>query len=237
MATKWGILSAGKISHDFTVCLRSLDPAEHQAVAVAARNIGDALKFAANHKIPRAYGSYQELANDPNVEVVYIGTLVSFHYSTTKMMLEAGKHVLVEKSFTATSKEARELINLARSKKLFLMEAIWSRFNPVFTLLMDKIKTKALGDVVSVNATFGLDLTKVERLIKKAAGGGTLLDLGVYTINVIQVAVGNKKPEQILATGHLNEDGVDESVAVAFKYSDGQVAMMSNTLRGQMPNE
>lgn len=178
-----------------------------QTVAVAARSIDDAKKFAANHKIPRAYGSYQELANDPEVEVVYIGTLVTHHYCTTKMMLEAGKHVLVEKSFTATSKAARELINLARAKKLFLMEAIWSRFNPVYTLLMEKIKTKALGDVVSVNATFGLDLTNVERLIKKSAGGGTALDLGVYTLNLIQVAVDNKKPEQILAAGHLNEDG------------------------------
>lgn len=132
---------------------------------------------------------------------------MSHHLWTGRLMLEAGKHVLMEKSITMTVNGTKQLIALAKSKNLFLMEAIWSRFNPAYALVMDKIKSKAIGDIVSVNATFGYDLTKVERLTKKASGGGTVLDLGVYTINVIQMCIGNKKPTQIMATGHLNEDG------------------------------
>ncbi|XP_074603266.1 trans-1,2-dihydrobenzene-1,2-diol dehydrogenase-like [Brevipalpus obovatus] len=236
-STKWGILSAGKISHDFTVCLRSLGKKDHEVVAVAARSLEDAKNFANKHGITNAYGTYQELAQDPNVQVVYVGTLASHHLTVGKLLLENGKHVLMEKPFTLSAKGAEELINLARAKKLFLMEAIWSRFNPVFKFVMEQIAAGTIGDVYHVNAEFGLDLMEVERLVKKSHGGGVMLDLGVYTLNAISMVYNNQEPLEIKAAGHVSTEGVDEAVTVALKYPNGRVAVCSSHMRAELPNE
>lgn len=175
---------------------------------MAARSLEDAKNFANKHGIANAYGSYQELAKDPNVQIVYVGTLTSHHLPVGKLLLENGKHVLMEKSFTQTAQGAEELINLARAKKLFLMEAIWSRFNPAYKFVMEQIAAGTIGDVYHVNADFGADLMNIERLVKKSLGGGVMLDLGVYALNAISMVYNNQEPSDIKAIGHVSTEGI-----------------------------
>ena len=126
-AIRWGICSAGKVSHDFLVGLKTLPEISHQVLAVAARSLDSAQSFASKHSIPRAYGSYEELAKDQELDVIYIGIINPSHFSCARMMIEAGKSVLCEKPFTMNAAEAKELIGLAREKNVFLMEAMWTR--------------------------------------------------------------------------------------------------------------
>lgn len=164
MALRWGIAAAGKISNDFVSALTTLDADQHSVVAVAARDVKRASEFAQRFGIPAAYGSYQELAQDQNVQVVYIGTTNPQHYEVTRLMLEHGKHVLVEKPLTINEKNSRELIELAASKSLFILEAIWSRFLPSYQYLREQINSGALGDIVSVDVEFGFKLDEIDRL-------------------------------------------------------------------------
>lgn len=164
MALRWGIASAGKISFDFVNALGTLSDNDHQVVAVAARDLSRAQEFADKFVIAKAYGTYVELAEDPNVEVVYIGTLNPQHYEVAQLMLEHGKHVLVEKPLCMNEKQAKKLIAYAERKKLFLMEAIWSRFFPSYQYLQKQIRNGMLGDVKSVHVDFGIPIQHVERL-------------------------------------------------------------------------
>lgn len=164
MALRWGIAAAGKISNDFVSALTTLDAEHHSIVAVAARDVNRAGEFAQRFGIPSAYGSYEELANDPNVQVVYVGTTNPQHYPVALMMLEHGKHVLVEKPLTINEKNSRHLIEVATSKNLFILEAIWSRFLPTYQYLRERISSGALGDIVSVDVEFGFKIDEVDRL-------------------------------------------------------------------------
>lgn len=165
MALKWGIASAGRISHDFVNAVATLNDFEHQVVAVAARDLDRAKEFAERFEIPKAYGSYEELAKDSNVEVVYIGTLNPQHFDVAQLMLENGKHVLVEKPLCMNEKQARKLISYAERKKLFLMEAIWSRSFPSYQYIQKQIKNGMLGEISSVDVEFGFEgLLSVDRL-------------------------------------------------------------------------
>lgn len=165
MALKWGIAAAGKISHDFVNAVGTLSEDDHQVVAVAARDLGRSQEFAERFGIPKAYGSYSELAQDPNVEAVYVGTLNPQHLEVALLMLEHGKHLLVEKPLCMNEKQAHKLITYAERKKLFLMEAIWSRFFPSYQYVQKQIKNGMLGDITSVEVEFGFgSLDKVDRL-------------------------------------------------------------------------
>uniref|UniRef100_A0A1B0GPG9 Trans-1,2-dihydrobenzene-1,2-diol dehydrogenase n=1 Tax=Phlebotomus papatasi TaxID=29031 RepID=A0A1B0GPG9_PHLPP len=234
MALKWGIVTTGFIAHDFVNALSSLPANEHEVVAVAARNKNKAEEFAATHGIPRAYEGYESIAKDPEVEVVYVAALNPNHYEISKQMLEHGKHVLCEKPLCMNEKEARKLITFAESKKLFLMEAIWSRFFPSYRYLKRQIESGALGDIKEVNVTFGFHLDS-DRVQKRALGGGTILDLGVYTIQVSQWAF-REPPKEIKATGKLNDDGVDIETKSELIYSTG-VAKIQTSATKKLKNE
>lgn len=164
MALKWGIASAGKISHDFVTAIGTLSPAEHKVVAVAARDLNRAKEFADLHEIRHAYGSYLELANDSGIEVVYVGTLNPQHYDVATLMLQHGKHVLCEKPLCMNAKQSQKLIDLAKEKNLFLMEAIWSRFFPSYVYIRNRIKSGDLGEITKVKVDFGFELAEVDRL-------------------------------------------------------------------------
>nr|CAD7449888.1 unnamed protein product [Timema bartmani] len=258
MATRWGIASAGKISHDFVAALSILPLTEHVVVAVAARQLNRAQDFATLHNIKAAYGSYEELAKDPNVDVVYVGSIHPQHVQITSLMLSSGKPCLVEKPLTMNLKETKQLINLARNKKLFLMEAIWSRFFPVYQLLRDELKAGTLGDVLQVNVNFGIPIENVDRIKQpeernkmshlcihilspftslKELGGGSVLDIGVYVLQLAVLVFGPVIPEKILATGTLNKEGVDSSVAAILNYGAGKMAMLSTHTKTTFPNE
>lgn len=165
MVLKWGIASAGLISYDFVNAMSTHSKDEHEVVAVAARDSKRAKKFAKRFEIPKAYGSYIELAKDANVEVVYIGVLNPQHLEVAMMMLEHGKHVLCEKPLCMNEKQSRQLIEYAKQKKLFLMEAIWSRCFPSYQYVRQSIREGALGDIVSVDVQLGFSgWGEVERL-------------------------------------------------------------------------
>lgn len=165
-------------------------------------------KFADLHKIPKFYDNYESLARDPDVEVVYIGTINPQHYPLGKLMLEHGKHVLIEKPLTMNLKQTKELIKIAREKKLFLMEAIWSRFFPLYQFMMETIRQGTIGDVKYIKSAFGIPIETVDRIAEKELGGGTILDLGIYTINVFAMIYKGLQPLKIAAVGHLNKNGI-----------------------------
>jgi len=234
--TRWGIASAGKISHDFTNSIIGVLPShDHQVVAVAARNIEDAKTFATRHKIEKAYGGYQELANDPDVEVVYVGAIHPKHLEIAKMYLEAGKSVLCEKPLCMNVKETQELIQLARSKNVFLMEGIWSRCIPAYKAVQESIKGGEIGEVKQVVATFGFAI-EADRLHKKELGGGSILDLGIYPIQLAQLVFGGEMP-RVLSAGHLGPGGCDDNSSITLVYSNGRTATLVTHSRVHLPNE
>lgn len=165
MALKWGIAAAGLISQDFVNAISTLNEDDHQVVAIAARSLDRAEEFAKRFGVAKAYGSYLEMAQDPDVEVVYVGTLNPQHLEVSLLMLENGKHVLIEKPLGMNEKEARKLITYSERKKLFLAEAIWSRHFPSYQYVRKQIQNGTLGDIVSADIEFGFDsLEDVERL-------------------------------------------------------------------------
>ncbi|KAF5286219.1 hypothetical protein FQR65_LT02231 [Abscondita terminalis] len=236
MALRWGIVSAGKISHDFVCAVQILPNEDHQIVAVAARKKESAEEFAKNHNIPRAYEGYEALAKDEEVDVVYVGTINPEHLSVSKMMLDHGKHVLCEKPLTINLKEAQELIDHAKSKKLFLMEAVWSRAFPVYDELVKQIESGVIGDVVQVNVDFGFPLTHVDRVNVKELGGSTILDIGVYVLQFSQFVYRGLKPTTVVATGHLNKYKVDDSASAVLNYPDGKSSVLTVNARVQLSN-
>ncbi|XP_044112863.1 trans-1,2-dihydrobenzene-1,2-diol dehydrogenase isoform X2 [Neovison vison] len=207
MAVRWGIVSVGFISSDFTTVLRTLPRSEHQVVAVAARDLSRAEEFARKHDIPKAYGSYEELAKDPNVEVAYIGTQQVQHKAAVLLCLAAGKALLCEKPMGTNSAEVREMVAEARSRGLFLMEGIWTRFFPAIEALRSAVSQGTLGDLRVARAEFGKDLTSIPRIIDKAQAGSALLDFGIYCVQFISMVFSGQKPEKISAIGRLYETG------------------------------
>jgi len=224
--TGWGIISAGKICHDFVTALQILPATEHVVKAVAARKLETAQEFANSHSIPTAYGSYEELTKDPEVEVVYIGAINPQHLSLAKLAISRGKHVVCEKPLCMNVKETQELVQYAREKKVFLMEGIWSRFFPAYNILRDELDAGTIGTVTQVIVSFCSLSASKERCALKELGGGTTLDTGVYCIQLASLAFGGEKPVKILAGGHLNEDGIDESTSATLFYKDGRTATL-----------
>ncbi|XP_011193489.1 trans-1,2-dihydrobenzene-1,2-diol dehydrogenase [Zeugodacus cucurbitae] len=236
MALRWGIASAGKISHDFAVGLSTLPASDHKLVAIAARQQDRAEEFAKTHDIPNAFGSYKELAQFADVDVVYVGALNPQHLEIASLFLEHGKHVLCEKPLCINYKQSKQLTDLAQSKKLFLMEAIWSRFFPAYQYIRQQIKNGALGEIKEVEVSFGFDLSAVDRLTKKGLGGGVVLDLGVYTIQASQWAF-HEAPQKVIAKGELNEDGVDKYVEAELQYSGGRVGKLTFGAKEELANK
>lgn len=235
MATKWGIASAGKISSDFVTALRLLPSEEHVVVAVAAKDKDRAKVFAEKHNIPVFYGSYEELAADKNVDVIYIGTLNPQHISISQLCLEHGKHILCEKPLCMNLKEASTLIKSANEKQLFLMEAIWTRCFPLYDELRRILKEDVIGEPLYLNVQFGAAAAYTDRFRKMDLGGSSVLDLGVYTLQLAVLLFGSK-PTTVKAAGHLNSDGVDESMSCVLTYPGGKTACLSTHGVINLPN-
>jgi len=234
MATKWGIASCGFIAHDFTNAIGTHPKGEHQVVACAARSGDSAQEFASKHGIPRAYGDYAKLATDPEVQVIYVASINPAHLPMVRMYLEAGKAVLCEKPLAMNMKETKELVELSRSKGVFLMEAIWSRCLPAYQALKEQLASGSIGEVKQVVATFG-EKIPVPRMHKKEMGGGSILDLGIYTIQLAQLVFGGEEP-LVVGAGHQGEDGCDESTSTSLLYTGGRTATLITHSRVQLPN-
>jgi len=226
----WGILGAGGISSAFAKDLKLVEGAE--LTAVAARSADTAEAFAAQYGAARSYGSYEELLQDPDVDVVYIGTLHPWHEKQAIACLEAGKAVLCEKPFTMNAAEARNVVRVAREKKLFAMEAMWTRFLPPIVQVREWLKQELIGEVQLVKADFGFDVgwQPEGRLLNKELGGGALLDAGIYPVSFASMVFG-EQPTKVMSSAVIGETGVDERFSLLLEYAGGRTAALNGAVR------
>jgi len=228
---RWGILATGGIARVFAADLKLLDNAE--LMAVGSRSPENADKFAKDFDIPIHFGSYDELAACPEVDAVYLATPHPFHKENTLLCLNAGKAVLCEKPFAMNAIEAREMIAAARANHVFLMEAMWVRFTPLFQKVKQWLKDGLIGDVRYLQSDFGFrsDKGPESRVFNPALGGGSLLDVGVYPISFASF-VFDKQPSVIKTCGYRGATGVDEQESLIFEYDSGQTSSIfsANTL-------
>jgi predicted dehydrogenase len=222
---RWGILATGGIAADFTRDLQLLPDAE--VVAVGSRTESAARAFADRFGIPRAHGSWAELAADDGVDIIYVATPHQAHHEATALCLEAGRPVLCEKPFTLNAADSVALVELARKRGLFLMEAMWMRCNPAIRRIRELIADGAIGEVHSVHADFGLAGTfePTHRLRDPALGGGALLDLGVYPVSFAHLLLGN--PASVSAWASLTPEGVDANTGLLLGYDSGAAATLT----------
>ena len=232
---KWGILACGRIAKKFAADLQFVEGAE--LVAVASRDIEKAKAFAADFPAKHVVGSYEELVQLEDVDVIYVASPHSHHYEHTLLCLNHGKAVLCEKAFAINSKQAEEMVELARSKRVFLMEALWTRFLPHYLKVRDMIGNGELGDLKGVIANFGFKPQEPvpQRLFDPALGGGALLDIGIYPVFLAQSLLG--VPDEI--TAHMNPapTGVDEQCSIQFKYKNGKSANLFATLASNLETD
>ncbi|WP_211589023.1 Gfo/Idh/MocA family protein [Allorhizocola rhizosphaerae] len=220
---RWGILATGGIAARFAEDVQ----ANGMTVgAVGSRTPQKAEEFAQRFGIPRAWGSWSELANDPGVDVVYVATPHSHHHEASLLCLRAGKPLLVEKAFTLDLAQAQDLVTTARSLDLFLMEAMWTRTLPATLRMLELIGNGAIGEVTAVQAAFGLgvDFEPSHRLRDPLLGGGALLDLGVYPVTFAQLLLGT--PHHVRAWSHLHPEGTDARTGIVLGFPTGAVATL-----------
>lgn len=184
---------------------------------MAARDLDRASKFANEFKIPKAFGSYEDLAKESTVDVVYIGVIHPEHCRLSLLMLNNGKHVLCEKPATMNLKQLKKVVKTAQEKKLFFMEGLWSRFFPAYDKVRSELDSQSLGEVRYVQAEFCQPIIDLPRLHRPELGGGGLLDIGIYVLQFALMVI-KEKPENILASGFLHESGVDLCASIILKY-------------------
>jgi predicted dehydrogenase len=233
MTIRWGVLGTGGIANAFAGDLPLAPGAE--LAAVGSRRLDTASAFAEKFGFARAHGSWQALAADPDVDVVYVATPHAVHYAAAMACLEGGKAVLCEKPMTLDMASSARLVQEARTRGLFLMEAMWMRCNPAVRSIVEAIRDGVIGAVRSVNADFGVQgpFPATHRMRAPELGGGALLDLGVYPINLAHLVLG--APATVLSWAHLTPEGVDENTGMLLGYDSGAVALLSCGLTTASP--
>jgi predicted dehydrogenase len=231
----WGIMGLGNIAAKFAAGVADA-PGAHIA-AVGSRSQEKADEFGARVGAARAYGSYEALVSDPDVDAVYIATPHPPHKDNMLLCIEAGKPVLCEKPFTINAKEAEEAIAAARSRKVFLMEAMWTRFFPMMGKIKELLATGAIGELRMVQAGFGYRaaFNPASRAFDPKLGGGGLLDVGVYPISLTSWLFGT--PTGIAGFAHLGESGVDEQCAIVLNHANGELALLNAAVSTVTPHE
>ena len=224
---KFSIIGAGGIARHLAETVSHMEHVDK--FAVAARDLGRAKAFAEEFGFAKAYGSYQEMLADPEVELVYIATPHSNHYEWVKASLNAGKHVLCEKAFTVNAAQAEEVLRLSEEKNLLLTEAIWTRYMPARKMIMDLLQEGLIGEVKTVSANLGYAIDTHERIIRPELAGGALLDLTVYPLNFASMVLGDDISD-ISASCVLTDTGVDGQDSVCIRYRSGQMASLFTSI-------
>ena len=223
------VLGAGNIAETMARTIQGLD--DVCAYAVASRDQKKAQEFADKYGFKKVYGSYEEMLADPEVGLVYVATPHSHHYDHCKLCIEAGKPVLCEKAFTANAEQAEELLALAKEKKVFITEAIWTRYMPFLKTMRDVIESGIIGKPCLLTGNLGYTLDHVARMQDPALAGGSLLDLGVYALNFASMIFGT----EILKMSSVctyTESGMDEQNSITLIFKDGKMAVLNSTMMG-----
>ena len=227
---RWGFLSAGGIANavadDFRIAGITIQ-------AVGARDLAKANEFADKFGIPNRHQGYEALVNDPEVDVVYVSTPHPWHHEHTLLALNAGKHVLLEKPFTINAREAQEIKDLAAAKKLFVLEAMWTRFLPSMDAIFEVINSGILGEIKLITADHSQYLPHVPRLWEPELGGGALLDLGIYPVSFAVRVLGF--PATATAKATLTGQQVDETTSIIFEYESGAQATLTTCMSAAGP--
>lgn len=217
-----GIIGAGWIADKMAEALAPL--ADYQVYAIASRSLEKAQEFAEQHNIEKAYGSYEEMVCDENVDLVYIATPHSHHFEHASLAINHGKHVLVEKAFTANARQAEQLIALAKEKNVFITEAIWTRYMPLSHKVKELMESGIIGEPRVLTATLCYMMEHKERIVRADLCGGALLDLGVYVLNFARMYFGTDIVRTV-TNCHLGpEEGMDMMESISLSFANGNMA-------------
>ena len=232
---RWGILGSGNIAKKFAADLLLVENAE--LAAIGSRSKEKASEFVKEYPVTHVHDSYEGLAANPEVDVIYIATPHSHHHENTLLCLDHNKAVLCEKAFAVNHRQALEMVNKAKEKKIFLMEAMWTKFLPHYVKMKSFVDEGKLGDISSVLINFGFRPRTPfpARLFDPALAGGTILDIGVYNVFMAMSILG--KPDEIHAHMTPSETGVDEQCSVLFKYKNGAMADLFSSFVAHLPTE
>ena len=231
----WGIIGLGKIANTFAAdLLLSENSVLH---AVASRDIKKAKAFSKKYHSVKYYDSYQSLANDPKIDIVYIATPHALHFDNTIMCLKSGKSVLCEKPMGMNRQQVKKMQDEAKSRKLFLMEGLWTRFIPATEKLLEIFEKKELGNLLAVKADFGFkaDFDPKSRVFNKKLGAGSLLDIGIYPVYLSLLTLGI--PSNIEATARFTSTGIDAFCSMRFDYGNTVKASLESTIETDTPTE
>lgn len=231
---KIGILGAGSIAGTLAETMNKMP--EVDCYGVASRDLEKAKAFAKEHGFAHAFGSYEGMLADDEIELVYIATPHSHHYQHMKMCLDAGKHVLCEKSFTVNAAQAEEIFRIAEDKKLLVTEAIWTRYMPSRKMINDLLDERVIGDVKKLTANLNYPLLDKERIVKPELAGGALLDVGIYPLNFAYMHFGDQVRE-IKSAVQLTSAGVDGENGMILLYEDGRMAVLNSGIHGKSDSD
>jgi predicted dehydrogenase len=232
---RWGILGAGNIAKKFASDLNLVSNAK--LVAVGSRTLEKASGFSKEFGATNVHGSYEALASDPEVDVIYVATPHSHHCDNTLLCIDNGKAVLCEKAFAVNTSQTKKMIDKAREKNLFLMEAMWTKFLPHYRKMKKILEEGLLGEINSVLINFGFQpkAPVPARIFDPALAGGTILDIGVYNVFIAMSVLG--KPDYIDAYMKPAPTGVDEQCSVLFRYKNGAMAQLFTSFLTHLPTE
>ncbi len=219
-----GIVGTGNIARFMANTLKDMDTA--CAYGVASRELKKAEEFGKNNSIKKVYGSYEELMLDPKVNLIYIATPHSQHYQHMKLCLKYNKAILCEKPFAINREQAKEILEEAYEKKIFVAEGIWTRYMPMVKTIKDIISSGMIGDVQMTSANLGYNIEKNQRLYDPNLAGGALLDLGVYVLNWASIILGTEV-EKITSTCTYHQTGVDRNESITLTYKNGTMAVLN----------
>lgn len=221
-----GILGAGNIATTMANTVNNME--DIYLYAVSSRDLGRAETFAKEHGVEKAYGSYEEMVKDENIDLVYIATPHSHHLEHIKLATDYGKAILCEKAFTINAQEAIEAYAYAKEKGVLLAEAMWVRYMPMTITLKEILASGRIGDIVGLTANLGYSIMHKERILRPELGGGALLDLGVYTLNFATTVLGDDV-KKIAGSVVMHETGVDRQEFITLTYENGVMASLYNT--------
>lgn len=229
----WGILGPGRIAKKFANALQI--PQHSRLYAVASRDIDRAKGFADEFNAVKYYGDYNSLITDPDIDAIYIATPHAYHYELAKACLKNNKPVLSEKPLTLDSQQTEDLLRISTENKVFLMEALWTRFIPMTISMLEQITQGTIGEVQYIKADFGFPApyNPEGRLFNPALGGGSLLDVGIYPLFLCTLLLGI--PDRIMATGRLSDNKIDLDCQVVLQYPGNKTALVASSIHYQMP--